>query len=215
MIALGFVMVVGFISLLRDINMMVEKYDFLIEFRSKFVKFAISYFEEDKLDSEKYQWLLENVDEASSALGGMDTMTYKPAFANYVIPNYQLLINLIPSFNSSMGAHHDDATSAQSILTRVTGSLKKYIDIERKKLRNPINWLIEGLTVILSTPLLLLKQFGILSKNTYGSIRGSRVFHFIVGVVGLISTIDAIYVIVTGDSFTVELIKNLAGFVLK
>ena len=216
-VALGFLalLIVGFISLLRDLGVLVEKHNFLTEFRNRFVKFAIAYFDDQKLEDKEYQWLLENVDEASSTLGGADAMTYRPPFANYIVNNYQLLINLIPSFNTSMGAHRDDATSAESILTRFTGQLNKYIKRSRKELRNPVNWLVEGVAVVLSVPLLLLSKFGILSKSIYGKIRSSRFLRFIAGVISLISMIDAVYVIVTKSSFTVELVKQLLDVVLK
>lgn len=193
--------------------LLVEKRDLLAEFRQRFVKFAVEYFDKDKMDNKEYQWLLENVDEVSSILGGADTMTYRPAFANYVINNYQLLINLIPSFNSSMGAHRDDASSADSILARFIGTFNKYIENSRKKLINPINWLTEGVATILSMPLFLLGQFGILGKNVYGRVRQSRLFGLLAGIIGLISTADAIYAIASGNSFTVEFIKKVLGLI--
>ena len=193
--------------------LLVEKRDLLAEFRQRFVKFAVEYFDKDKMDNKEYQWLLENVDEVSSILGGADTMTYRPAFANYVINNYQLLINLIPSFISSMGAHRDDASSADSILARFIGTFNKYIENSRKKLINPINWLTEGVATILSMPLFLLGQFGILGKNVYGRVRQSRLFGLLAGIIGLISTADAIYAIASGNSFTVEFIKKVLGLI--
>lgn len=206
-VAIGFVLIlgIGFFGLLRDIRLAAEKHELMMEFRGRFIKFAIEYFEKEELNSKEYQWLLENVDEISSLLGGADTMSYRPAYANYVINNYQLLINLLPSFNSSMGAHRDDATSADSILTRYVGSLGKRIAEQRKRLRNPINWLLEGVTILLSIPLLLLKQFGILSKNAYNTARNSGILRFISGIVALVSTIDTVYIILTRNSFTVEL----------
>lgn len=193
--------------------LLVEKRDLLAEFRQRFVKFAVEYFDKDKMDNKEYQWLLENVDEVSSILGGADTMTYRPAFANYVINNYQLLINLIPSFNSSMGTHRDDASSADSILARFIGTFNKYIENSRKKLINPINWLTEGVATILSMPLFLLGQFGILGKNVYGRVRQSKLFGLLAGIIGLISTADAIYAIASGNSFTVEFIKKVLGLI--
>ena len=214
-IILGFVtlLLIGFVSLFRDFMLLVEKRDLLAEFRQRFVKFAVEYFDKDKMDNKEYQWLLENVDEVSSILGGADTMTYRPAFANYVINNYQLLINLIPSFNLSMGAHRDDASSADSILARFIGTFNKYIENSRKKLINPINWLTEGVATILSMPLFLLGQFGILGKNVYGRVRQSRLFGLLAGIIGLISTADAIYAIASGNSFTVEFIKKVLGLI--
>lgn len=214
-IILGFVtlLLIGFVSLFRDFMLLVEKRDLLAEFRQRFVKFAVEYFDKDKMDNKEYQWLLENVDEVSSILGGADTMTYRPAFANYVINNYQLLINLIPSFNSSMGAHRDDASSADSILARFIGTFNKYIENSRKKLINPINWLTEGVATILSMPLFLLGQFGILGKNVYGRVRQSRLFGLLAGIIGLISTADAIYAIASGNSFTAEFIKKVLGLI--
>lgn len=214
-IILGFVtlLTIGFGSLLRDLILLAEKRDLLLEFRKRFVKFSIAYFDKGNLNNKEYQWLLENVDEVSSILGGADTMTYRPAFANYVINNYQLLINLIPSFNSSMGAHRDDASSADSILTRFIGTFNKYIEKSRKKLINPINWLTEGVATILSMPLFLLGQFGVLSKNTYGKVRQSRLFGLLAGIIGLVSTADAIYAIASGNSFTVEFTKKILDLI--
>lgn len=203
-----FVLGIGFFSLFRDIGLVAEKYELIVEFRNRFVKFAVKYFDDSELDNEEYQWLLENVDEISSLLGGADTMTYRPAYANYVINNYQLLINLLPSFNSSMGAHRDDATSAYSILTRYVGSLGKRVTEQREKLRNPINWLLEGVAIVLSAPLLLLRQFGILSQSTYGAVRNSSMMRIVSGLIALVGTIDTAYIIVTRNSFTIELIAQ-------
>lgn len=110
-----------------------------MEFRNRFVAFAVEYFENENLEEKEYRWLLENVDEVNAILGGSATMTYKPPFANYIVKNYELLINLLPEFNSSMGAHRDNATTAESILTRYIGSMKKLIQKRQKKLRQPMH----------------------------------------------------------------------------
>ena len=214
-IVLGLItlLLTGFVSLFKDFMLLIEKRDLLVDFRQRFVKFAVAYFDKGKMSDKEYQWLLENVDEVSSILGGADTMTYRPAFVNYVINNYQLLINLIPSFNSSMGVHRDDASSADSILARFIGTFNKYIEKSRKKLINPINWLTEGVATILSMPLFLLGQFGILGKNVYGKVRQSRLFGLLAGIIGLISTADAIYTIASGNSFTVEFIKKVLDLI--
>jgi hypothetical protein len=203
------ILAIGFASLFRGVYTLNQKYEFIVKFRNKFIKFAVAYFEQDKLNEGEYRWLLENVDEASLMLGSAARMTYRPPFANYIINDYELLINLIPEFNTSTGAHRDNVTSAESILTRFSGTLKKTIDKERGKLKNPIVWLVEGIAVILSLPFLLLNEFGLLNGRLYDKVRQGRLIKFLAGAIGIISTADTINTTFTGNSFTIELIKRL------
>lgn len=114
-----------------------------------------------------------------------------------------------------MGAYRDNATTAESISTRYIGSMKKRIQKRQKKLRQPIAWLIEGITVALSVPFLLLREFGLLSTEVYGKVRHGKVTRLIAGLIGLISTVDTINAIVTGNSFTIDIVQLLVGVVSK
>lgn len=202
-------LMVGFLCLLKDLNLLIEKSDLLIKFHTEFIRLAEGYFKTGKLNDKRYRWLLANVDEVSGTLGGADTMVYRPAFANYVINDYRLLINLIPSFNSQIGPHPNDAANADSILVRYISVLNKQIEKDRKRFINPISWLLEGVSAILSTPIWLLSQFDIFGSGTYDKVRHSYVLRLISGLVSLISTVDLVYSIISGNSFTMEFIKKL------
>src|SRR6266498_407678 len=52
-------------------------------------------------DAESYQWLTYNVNKMQRELGGDGIIrTYKPAYENYFINHYQILVNSLPRIRS-------------------------------------------------------------------------------------------------------------------
>ena len=167
------------------------------------------YFSDNKISDGDYEWLLVNVDEVNNMLGAAGSISYKPAFANYIHNNYQILINTLPQFKTRNGVEHDDISFIEALLKRFTGVLSKTIKDQQNDLKNPIKWFSEGISFLLSLPFAFLKSIGVLSASKYGRTTDSSIFKATAGVISLVSFIDAAYAVITGNSFTVQIIQSL------
>lgn len=99
------IFIIGFIQVYNRHNRVVKKIEFADEYRYKFVEFANKYFQtydrysrSGDFDGELYVWLTMNVSKIQNYVGSFGVMSYKPAFQNYMINNYQIIINTIPKF---------------------------------------------------------------------------------------------------------------------
>jgi len=201
------ILIIGFFKLILSLRTVNKNGNLLVEFTKKFIELANAYYSDEDFQNENYEYLLANVDEVNNLLGGAGVIAYKPAYANFMHNNYQILINTLPQFKSQMGPHQDDVTSLESILKRVAGVIKKEATAQISDLKNPLKWFSAGISSILSLPLTFLKSIGLLSNRSYNKVKTSGVFKFLIGIISLISFIDTIYTIFTGTSFSIQLIK--------
>jgi hypothetical protein len=170
------IFIIGFVQVYNRHNRVVKKIDFAGEYRNKFVEFANKYFKthdrwsrSGDLDGELYVWLTMNVSKIQSYVGSFGVMSYKPAFQNYMINNYQIIINTIPKFREGQ-VHDFDVGSVDDCLLRYIGHLEDYSEETQRNLRNPIIWFREGFRELLSIPIFILSWFGIISNRTLNSI---------------------------------------------
>src|SRR5690554_5572672 len=97
------IFVIGFVQVYSRHNRIVKKIDFAGEYRNKFIDFANKYFENyshwnrsETFDYKQYAWLTMNGDKIQNDVGSFGIMSYKPAFQNYMINDYCIIINTIP-----------------------------------------------------------------------------------------------------------------------
>lgn len=200
---------IGLINIIVGLYRLNERHSLLVKFTKKFIKMANDYFTNDSFSEEDYEWLLANVDEVNNMLGVVGTISYKPAYANYIHNNYQVLINTLPQFKSSLGVHHDDISFIESLLKRFAGVLGKTIKGQKSDLNNPMKWFSEGISFFLSLPLAFLESIGALSAINYGRAKSSKVFKAMVGIISAVSFMDAVYAIIAGHSFAVQFIQSI------
>jgi hypothetical protein len=138
------IFIIGFVQVYNRHNRVVKKIDFAGEYRNKFVEFANKYFKthdrwsrSGDLDGELYVWLTMNVSKIQSYVGSFGVMSYKPAFQNYMINNYQIIINTIPKFREGQ-VESFDVGSVDDCLLRYIGHLEEYQKDTQRNLRNPI-----------------------------------------------------------------------------
>lgn len=199
----------GFINLIIGLYRLTEKHKLITEFTKRLIKMANIYFSNNKLSDGDYDWLLANVDEVNNMLGSAGSISYKPAFANYIHNNYQILINTLPQFKTRNGVEHDDISFIEALLKRFTGVLSKTIKDQQNDLKNPIKWFSEGISFLLSLPFAFLKSIGVLSASKYGLTTSSSIFKVTAGVISIVSFIDAVYAVISGNSFTFQIIQSL------
>lgn len=205
------ILIVGFVHLVIGIYKLNAKYELITEFTKRFINLSNIYFDKGDVSSENYEWLLANVDEVNNMLGAAGTISYKPAFANYIQNNYQVLINTIPHFKTRAGVEPDEVSFIEALLKRFASVLNKSIKDERRDVKNPFKWFLEGVSVLLSVPLNILKSLGVLSSGAYGKVTKSGLFKAIVSIIALISFVDTLYTIFSGSSFTVQIIYSIVS----
>lgn len=211
------VFIIGFVQVYNRHSRVVKKIDFSGEYRNKFVEFANKYFQtydrysrSGDFDGELYVWLTMNVSKIQNYVGSFGVMSYKPAFQNYMINNYQIIINTIPKFREGQ-VENFDVGAVDDCLLRYIGYLEEYRKDTLKNLRNPIVWFREGFREILSVPIFILSWFGIISNRTVNSIKDSLIYKVIAGLIALVTLVSGLVTIVVGYDQTLEFINRLLG----
>ena len=211
------IFIIGFVQVYNRQNRVVKKIDFAGEYRNKFVEFSNKYFENydlwnrsGNLDGELYVWLTMNVSKIQNHVGSFGLMSYKPAFQNYLINNYQIIINTIPKFREGQ-VENFDVSSVDDCLLRYIGHLVDYQKETQQNLRNPIIWFREGFREILSIPIFILNWFGIISNRTLHSIKDSFIYKLISGLIALVTLISGIVTIIAGYEQSLNFLKKIIG----
>lgn len=209
------IFIVGFVQVFNRHRRVIKKIDFAGEYRNKFIEFANKYFERynrlsqsGNFDGEQYVWLTMNVNKIQNQIGTFGIMSYKPAFQNYMLNNYPIIINTIPKFREGK-IESFDVGSVDDCLLRYIGYLEEYQKDTLRNLKNPIIWFREGFREILSIPILMLSWFGIISNRTLNSIKYSLIYKVISGLIALVTLISGVVTIVVGYDQTIEIIVNL------
>lgn len=211
------VCIVGFIDVYKRHSRINSKIDFASEYRNKFVELANKYFQDydrfsrsGTLDNELYVWLTLNVSKMQSNVGTFGVISYKPAYQNYIINNYQIIINTLPKFREGQ-IHNSDVGSVDDCLLRYIGYLEEYNRETEKNVKNPIVWFREGFKEIISIPLFILSSFGIFSRRTVDSIMDSVIFKILAGLIALVTLVSGLVTIVVGYDQTVKFVMGLIG----
>lgn len=211
------VLIIGLVQVYIRHSRVVKKIDFAGEYRSKFIEFANKYFETydrwsraGDVDGQLYVWLTMNVSKIQNYVGSLGVMSYKPAFQNYLINNYQIIINTIPKFREGQ-VENFDVGAVDDCLLRYIGYLEEYSKDTLKNLLNPIVWFREGFREILSVPIFIFSWFGIISNRTVNSIKDSLIYKVISGLIALVTLISGLVTIVVGYDQTLEFVNSLLG----
>ena len=209
------VLLTGLILTFRRHSKILKDLDFAREYRDKFVEFVNHYFKNNdrwsnkgNIDGETYVWLTMNVNKIQNKVGGFGIMTYKPTYQNYMINNYQLIVNTLPLFREGK-VENFDANSVDDCLLRYLGHLEGNTQETFKNLKNPIIWFREGIREILSIPILLLSWFGIFSTRTVNRIIDSTIFKIIAGLFALVTFISGVVTIIVGYEETLAFFQRL------
>jgi hypothetical protein len=211
------IVVIGFVLVYNRHSRVIKRIEFAGEYRNKFIEFANKYFKNydrwsrtGDFDGELYVWLTMNVSKIQNYVGSFGEMTYKPAFQNYMINNYQIIINTIPKFREGQ-VENFDVGAVDDCLLRYIGHLEEYSKDTNKNLRNPIVWFREGFKEVMSIPIFILSWFGIISNRTVNSIKNSLIYKVISGLIALVTLVSGIVTIIVGYDQTREFIKKILG----
>lgn len=207
-LVIAIVLIIGYVQTRSEYKDLRKRKDLIVEFGNKFNEFC----KQSEFDNQLYFWLVQNSVLVQSELGSFGIVAYKPPSANYMIPNYQVIVNLIPelrrektdnSMFRDMAIYHEHANLCLEVLIRYLGLLEKWLGEATIELRNPFIWLRNGVQAVLLIPLYLLNWFGVLGKSTIGKFTQNIFFKSISAIVAIIGLLSSLVTIIIGwDEFS-------------
>lgn len=180
---------------------------FVEEYLDRFSTFV----EKNNFDTENYTWLTEQAYIMQVELGPTGKVDYRPPFENYMIRNYDVILNFLPEIRrrktvqriSGPGrVYQEQVAIFAETLIRYRGLMNSWLDESAKQLRNPFLWLREGVQSVLLLPLLILHWLGVLSLSFYNRVEHASVFRIFSGLITFVGLMSAIFTIALGwDQF--------------
>ncbi len=213
LLALAALFAIGLVTLLRSVSKIASDLEFIYEYREKFDVFAA------QGDSQAYAWLTLNANRMQAQMGTQGLMTFKPPFANHMIHNYPVVINILPEVRKCLTDHllsqsllSEYASLLDEALMRYQGSLLEHHRTAVVSAKNPVFWLTSGIRSVLALPLWFLASAGVLPSSFTSRIVGSNFYRVLSGLVATVGFISAIVGLATGwEQFDVILRKLVPG----
>ena len=142
LLALAALFATGLVTLFRSVSKIASDLEFIYEYREKFHVFAA------QGDSQAYAWLTLNANRMQAQMGTQGLMTFKPPFANHMIHNYPVVINILPEVRKCLTDHllsqsllSEYASLLDEALMRYQGSLLEHHRTAVVSAKNPVFWL--------------------------------------------------------------------------
>ena len=204
---------IGFYQIIKRIKSFNEKYTFAIEYLDALK----SYLESNGQDIQSYSWLINRSNKMQNQMGSQGILGfYHPPYQNFAIPNYPLILNMLPdlrnalcdSYLSSSLAGQYSSTLQEAIIRHI-GSIEDAISIQKKYFKNPFVWLRQGIRILLSLPANLLNWLGIITVAAVNKYNSSIIYKILYSIITIIGLISAIMTIVLGWNDFLSIIKAL------
>ncbi len=213
---LAVITVIGFFKVRRvfhDLNEKREEADL-------FLKLLERYRASGGADSDAYTKLTCMSPRIQANLGALGMITYKPPGAQFMIKNYQVVVNELPELKrwlatddlfSTIKPGQQSADLIRDTIVRYVGVLDERRVQRQSQLRNPFSLLAEGMRWCLSLPLHLLASLGVLSSSSARRAEASRPLRLTSGLIALVSLISSVVGIVSGWAPFIAIIRKLLG----
>lgn len=214
--------IIGFVSKFLELGNIRSRYEFTAEYRNKFIAFLNELFEKRNFNQQLYYELTGKVKEMQYELGVDGVYAYvKDNLKGYSTNNYQALVNFLPETHNILNdvdnlimrmRYNQEAQNCDDMFIRHLGTLELAEKNQRQSLFNPFADFAEGVKLIITFPILLLKWFSFISEERSRKIKKNfaiKIIDFVVTTVGFISGVMAI---IMGWSEFWEMIKNFLSF---
>ena len=195
---------IGIFDLLWQFYDKWKRHSFAVGYLNKFREFSTSYLLHQNFDSELYEWLTYNSVEMQIQLGNNGIIAYRPAFANYMINGYQIIVNTLPTVRTGT-VHRADIAMVDDSLMRHIGRLEATMNRIRKKIFNPLLWLRVGIQNILTIPFWMFYLLGIFNYSVLAKIKDNMLIKIVSALIIIIGLIGSIITITLGWQKFIEL----------
>lgn len=210
-------LVLGFVRLLVRHRELEKKSAFASEYLDTFMRFAVA----DENDASAYAWLVRKSVRLQEEMGDHGISAYSPPGSFRYIPNYQVIVNMLPEimyyrqerFGLGGSTYSNIVRLYWETLTRYTGVLDEQSAQSLKRLGNPFVWLQMGVQTVLVVPLLILSWVGLIGRAAVAKAENHAAVNILSGVIALVQFVSALAGLVIGwEEFTtliVELLQKL------
>ncbi len=209
-----FAIIIGFI----DIWDKKKKLKNNIQFSDSFLIKLEDYVTSEGKDITPYDWMISHSRHMQIILGPIGVARhYIPPFANYKIPNYELIINTLPVLRQNMVFPSQLAYEYYRLIKEPILSYIGELDENQGKiineLRNPIVWFFTGISLLLSLPLRILQWAGLISSLFISNLEKNRLYKIFSSVVGIISFLASIISIIDGWDKVILIFKSVSNII--
>ncbi len=197
------ILIIGVVKVYLGYRELKQRRDFVVEYANKFSEFA----KKPGFDEELYFWLTHNSVAIQGELGQYGKIDYKPPAANYVIQNYQVIVNLLPELRrektggyafTSARIYQEEVSICLDTLVRYLGVIDKRLGEALSEARNPFIWLREGVQTILLIPAFVLRWLGLISSSTISRLSKNIIFRLLSGLVAFVTLVSGLVTIAVG-----------------
>ena len=212
------VAIIGFISKFLELGDIRSRYEFTVEYRNKFINFLNELFQKRSFNQQLYYELTGKVKEMQYELGADGVYAYvQDNLKGYATNNYELLVNFLPETRNAirnqgniilMERWNQAVQDCDDMFLRHLGTLKLAEEKIKRSLKNPFSNFAEGVKLIISLPVLLLKWFGFISAESSTKIKKNPILKIINFFVTTVSFVSGIMAIVMGWNAFWALIKS-------
>lgn len=195
-----------------------KRAEYTADFNNTFFDFVNEVFTTRRMNSEKYNAVIVEVDKIQEELG-MDGVLneFVDPLKGIQCRNYQLFMNIMPEIRtalSGMGYSVMDERINQLMglcedtLRRHIGNLDRAMEHEKKGQRNPVTCMGEGIRWIVGLPVDVLQWAGLYSAGRSRKIKASIIFKAMSNLIVFTGLISSVVTIVLGWDEFLEIIIN-------
>ncbi len=220
-VTLVVILIIGFIKLLINANKVYQKKGQLIEFRNEFIEFSNELVDKETFNNSLYNKLKLKSSKIQSIMGSYGIGNYKPAFANYFINDYQVILNSLSEIRTGyktggiFGSYDsDEIILVDDALLTCIGAYNDLYEEYKKECKNPLIWFKEGIKVIVNLPISIFYWGGLIKHTTYNKIISTFLFKIISFLVTLIGLISSIVTIIAGIEPLKQFISNIIKYIV-
>lgn len=206
------VSVIGLLSIVQKLISIPKRKQRTITYREELVELINHALNHGSLKENLYVKLVEESGSMQEELGADGVYAYaQDPLKNMAMKDYQLLYNFFSEIRLYISERDDSimrnrfghlAEECIDSFIRHSGTLTALYKFYLKQAVNPFVWIFEGMRIILSLPILLLRAFGVLSSIGVGKVLDSPMVKLLGVIATLAGIVSAIMSITMGwDKF--------------
>ncbi|WP_156289488.1 hypothetical protein [Oceanobacillus salinisoli] len=205
--------IIGLIIKFDDLIKLNKELTFIGDYNDKYVNYLNQYLYtqnriRDEKEAELYTYLVKNAGKCQQLLGLLGYVDYRPPFAGYMIKNYQVIVNVVPSLRNPKGLSDEFQWVNNHLLMQISRH-EEAISDRKREIVNPFSLLQEGVKFIVTLPITLLYWTGIIKYTTMSKLSNNIAVKFLNFIVIIVGLVGSVLTIVAGWDTVINIYNEL------